>query len=71
MILAQFIISLIVIIIGILIFVCLLANQALVEKTRKAVDEEHRKAEENPETERKDIKGVNTDINNIQIFNNK
>ena len=71
MILAQFIISLIVIIIGILIFVCLLANQALVEKTRKAVDEEHRKAEENPETERKDIKEVNTDINNIQIFNNK
>ena len=50
---------------------CLLANQALVEKTRKAVDEEHRKAEENPETERKDIKEVNTDINNIQIFNNK
>ena len=71
MILAQFIISLIVIIIGILIFVCLLLNSALTKEARKAVDEEHRKAEENPETERKDIKEMNTDINNIQIFNNK
>ena len=70
MILAQFIVSLIVIIFGIFLFVCLLADQAFVKKARNSVDEEHRNAEEHIETERKDINEINRD-NNISVYNKK
>ena len=70
MILAQFIVSLIVIIFGIFLFVCLLANQALVKNVRNSVDEEHRNAEQHIETERKDINEINRD-NNISVYNKK
>ena len=63
MILAQFIISLIAIILGIILFIFLLANKALIKNLKNQVVEERRNAEEPPETERNKIKGVNSNIN--------
>ena len=63
MILAQFIISLIFIILGIILVIFLLANKALIKNLKNQVVEERRNAEEPPETERNKIKAVNSNIN--------
>ena len=71
-ILAQFIISLIIIIIGIIWFLFLFCNQELVKKLKNKNVEEKRNKEENSETERKTLQGMYTDgKKNVQIFNKK
>ena len=72
MILAQFIISLIIIIIGIIWFLFLFCNQEVVKKLKNKNVEEKRNKEENSETERKTLQGMYTDgKKNVQIFNKK
>ena len=68
MILAQFIITLVVIIVGILLFYYIITHPELMKKKKKEIDEKHRKAEEDPETEKKNIQEINTDIKNIQVL---